>query len=83
MIPLGVFGGYQETIRESFVRSDSVGQSGEEEAEWKMEGEGVNGNNLIDHSKGNIIRDHFSLSAHCSVIYTSSCTIRMLQLQTH
>ena len=45
MSPLGMFGGYQETTRESVVTSDSVGQSGGEEAERKMEGEGVEGMN--------------------------------------
>ena len=68
MIPLGVFGGYQETTRESFVTFDSIGQSGGEEAEQEMEEEGVEGNKLFEHSKGIIMRDHFSLSAHCSVI---------------
>ena len=68
MIPLGVFGGYQETTRESVVTSDSVGQSGGEEAEQEMEEQGVEGNKLIEHSKGIIMRDHFSLCTHCSVI---------------
>ena len=53
MIPLGVFGGYQETTRESVVTSDSVGQSGGEEAKWKMELEGVKGNNITECTKVN------------------------------
>ena len=39
MVPLGKFGGYQETTRESLVTSDSVGQSGGEAAEREMEEE--------------------------------------------
>ena len=49
-----MFGGYQETSRESVVTSVSDGQSGGEAAEqkgWKVEGVGEN--KWTEHNKGN------------------------------
>ena len=72
MIPLGKFGGYQETTRESLVTSDSIGQSGGEAAECEMEGERVEGNEMIEHSNG-IQQEIASASAHTAVptyVYT-------------
>ena len=51
MSPLGMLGGYQETTRELVVTSVSVGQSGREAAEQGIEGEGVEGNKMTEHTK--------------------------------
>ena len=53
MSPLGMTGGYQETTRESFVTSDSVGQSGGETAECGIEGKGSMWKGIIHYCKVN------------------------------
>ena len=63
---------------------DSVGQSGGDEAEWEMEGEGVEGNELIEHSKSK--RDCFGLCTHCSAYirtYILYVRVHLIMHQMH